>query len=219
MGAPAQQPRCRREGRGAAHGRRGRTRVSPGATGSGDDRAVFGGEFGSAPTARSVAASPADTSVFDNGMGGGRGGSSSSSTTLGRRKIAPLERGIRSLLERFERRPPSPTKEQAAEWRDAVEFHVALSRMLGDAQSTGEEVTLSRLHGLTRSCKFCEAPHNAKCVAPHEGICLHKKRAGALDNYPWTFSEASGGRLVRISRSSAKLQEESPSCGRWITLR
>ncbi|CAE8736258.1 unnamed protein product [Polarella glacialis] len=60
-------------------------------------------------------------------------------------RTSSLEAGLTWLLEHPDRRPAMPTKEMAAEWRDTVEFQVALARRLSFARQAKEELTFASL--------------------------------------------------------------------------
>jgi len=77
--------------------------------------------------------------------GGGRSSGSSISSAAAEEpaessssRASALECGLEALLHRYERRPASPTKEMAAEWRDAMEFQLALRKRLNAARSQNE---------------------------------------------------------------------------------
>lgn len=60
-----------------------------------------------------------------------------------RRRSTALESGLTHLLECTDRRPTVLTKEAAAEWRESVEFQVALKRRLGTVQVSDSEFTFA----------------------------------------------------------------------------
>eukprot|EP00928_Gymnodinium_smaydae_P046746 TRINITY_DN31164_c0_g1_i1.p1 TRINITY_DN31164_c0_g1~~TRINITY_DN31164_c0_g1_i1.p1 ORF type:complete len:591 (-),score=120.43 TRINITY_DN31164_c0_g1_i1:260-2002(-) len=110
---------------------------------------------------------------------GGAAASGRGSPPAWRAGSSPLERCLAASLERFDRRPASPTKAQAAEWREAVEFHVALTRWLRDAQDASAEITVTEFHSFVRAHIGAMFRRTARSASPSPRLRESQYNRGA----------------------------------------
>eukprot|EP00929_Paragymnodinium_shiwhaense_P023336 TRINITY_DN14632_c0_g1_i2.p1 TRINITY_DN14632_c0_g1~~TRINITY_DN14632_c0_g1_i2.p1 ORF type:complete len:588 (+),score=114.46 TRINITY_DN14632_c0_g1_i2:138-1901(+) len=106
-------------------------------------------------------------------------GQSGMLATPNRTRGTGLEKALVSILDRYDRRPASPNKRQAAEWRDYVDFHVALKRKLEDMQS--KEFTLTEFHNFARAHFSTVRRRNTpRSVSPRVRSRVYAKGAQAM---------------------------------------
>lgn len=122
-----------------------------------------------------------------------------------RRKASVLECALAGVLQRPDRRPSGLTKEEAAEWRDAMEFHTALRRRLLEQPPEGEE----ELREFTFA-DFYELAHNLVRTT------ARRSSTRGLSPRLRSANQTRGAEVLRIVLHHLERKRKAEALGAWL---
>jgi len=175
-------------------------------------RSVLGGR---SPHEAMEHASPGQPLLRTSGAsGGGRGVGSRQSvgTDCNWSDVSPggvhrvasaLECGLIKLLQNSDRRPPTLTKAEAADWRDAMEFKTELRRHILDQQPVEKEFTFEDFH--TFSVEYASSASARRASISPRGVSPRQRAAAR-----------SGAMVMRIVLESLHRRRLAEGLGAWL---